>query len=141
MINSFTGEYAFLSNFYDVPVSLFGGFYLNSEAAFQAQKTPSPETRIAFTNLSPSEAKKLGRKVELRNDWEFIKEAMMYYVCHCKFHQNPELGKKLLATGDEHLEEGNTWGDTEWGTVNGLGENKLGHILMRIRNELRTELA
>ena len=50
-----------------------------------------------------------------------------------------DLKEKLLATGDEHLEEGNTWGDTTWGTVNGIGENRLGKILMKVRNELQEE--
>ena len=49
----------------------------------------------------------------------------MYEIVLAKFTQNPDLKKKLLATGDEHLEEGNTWGDTIWGTVDGVGENRL----------------
>ena len=61
----------------------------------------------------------------------------MYEIVLAKFTQNPDLKKKLLATGDEHLEEGNTWGDTIWGTVDGVGENRLGKILMRVRDELK----
>lgn len=63
----------------------------------------------------------------------------MYEICKAKFSQNTELKKRLLSTGNEHLEEGNTWGDKIWGTVNGVGENRLGKILMRIREELRNE--
>ena len=51
--------------------------------------------------------------------------------------QNAELRIKLLETGNEHLEEGNTWGDRIWGTVNGVGQNRLGKILMRVREELK----
>lgn len=54
-----------------------------------------------------------------------------------KFTQNTELAGKLLATGDTYLEEGNTWGDRVWGTVNGIGANQLGIILMKIRDEIR----
>lgn len=61
----------------------------------------------------------------------------MYEICLAKFSQNEELKIKLLATGDEHLEEGNTWGDRIWGTVNSKGQNHLGKILMRVREELR----
>ena len=43
----------------------------------------------------------------------------------------------MIETGDEYLEEGNTWGDRIWGTVNGKGQNNLGKILMRVREELR----
>lgn len=63
----------------------------------------------------------------------------MYEICKAKFSQNTELKKRLLSTGNENLEEGNTWGDKIWGTVHGIGENRLGKILMRIREELRNE--
>lgn len=61
----------------------------------------------------------------------------MYEICLAKFSQNENLKARLLETGDKHLEEGNTWGDKIWGTVNGEGENNLGKILMRVRAELR----
>ena len=113
MINSFTGDYYFLSNFYMAPVSYNGWDYTNNEAAFQAQKTKNRRLRFQlFSKASPSGAKATGRKIDL---------------------------EKLLATGDEHLEEGNTWGDTTWGTVNGIGENRLGRILMKVRKELQEE--
>ena len=137
MINNFRGKYYFLSNFYEAPVTWNGLTYLNNEAAFQSAKTFSD--RECFTNLDPSSAKKLGRRVQLRDDWEDVKNDIMYEICKAKFSQNIELKKKLLATGDKHLEEGNTWGDKIWGTVNGVGENRLGKILMKIREELRNE--
>nr|DAZ71783.1 MAG TPA: NADAR protein [Caudoviricetes sp.] len=137
MINEFRGKYYFLSNFYETPVTWNGLTYLNNEAAFQSAKTFSD--RECFTNLDPSSAKKLGRKVQLRSDWENVKDDVMYEICKAKFSQNTELKKRLLSTGNEHLEEGNTWGDKIWGTVNGVGENRLGKILMRIREELRNE--
>lgn len=127
MINSFTGDYYFLSNFYMAPVSYNGWDYTNNEAAFQAQKTKNRRLRFQlFSKASPSEAKATGRKIDLRSDWEEVKDKVMYEIVLAKFTQNPDLKEKLLATGDEHLEEGNTWGDTTWGTVNGIGENRLG---------------
>jgi len=110
--------------------------YQNNEAAFQAQKTLDENERMKFTTLNPSEAKYLGRHVKLRPDWESIKTNVMYEICLAKFTQNEDLKEKLLATGNKHLEEGNTWGDKIWGTVNGIGENRLGKILMQIRDEL-----
>lgn len=47
---------------------------------------------------------------------------------------------KLLATRDRMLIEGNDWGDTFWGMVDGEGENNLGKILMRVREEIKTDL-
>lgn len=69
--------------------------------------------------------------------WENMKQKYMYDICKAKFEQNPDIRQKLLDTGNRHLEECNTWNDRYWGTVNGKGENNLGKILMRIRDELR----
>ena len=135
MINQFKGEYFYLCNFYEISVIYDDIQYENNEAAFQAQKTLDLEKRKEFAELSPSEAKRLGRKVVLREDWKDVKERLMYEICRAKFEQHPELMQKLLMTGNRPLEEGNTWGDQIWGTVNGVGENKLGKILMRIRKE------
>lgn len=143
MINDFRGKYAFLSNFYESPVSYYNPTsdetltFLNAEAAFQSQKTLNCVFRRRFQFLNPSEAKGLGRNVALRQDWEDVKENVMYEVVKAKFFSNEELAHQLLATGNEHLEEGNTWGDRAWGTVDGVGANKLGIILMKVREELR----
>ena len=136
MIDKFDGEYAFLSNFFEVPVNYNGLLYRNSEAAFQAQKTINQNERLQFVNLNASHSKRLGRTIELRKDWESIKIRVMYEICLAKFSQNPELAKKLIKTGDNILIEGNTWNDTFWGVCNGEGRNNLGKILMRIRAEL-----
>lgn len=137
IIDSFTGEYEFLSNFYVAPVTFDDLTYANNEAAFQAQKCINPKERARFTTLNPTEAKKLGREIQLRKDWEQIKIQVMRSIVEAKFAQNPELAQKLLDTGDAYLEEGNTWGDRIWGTVNGHGANNLGKILMAVRDNLR----
>lgn len=137
MINNFRDEYAFLSNFFEAPVVFNGLQYKNNEAAFQSAKTRDLGIRMRFAKLDPSQAKAQGRALMLRPDWEQVKLQIMHQICYSKFTFNPELGEKLLATGNEYLEEGNTWGDTFWGTVNGHGQNWLGKILMRVREELR----
>lgn len=137
MINEFQGKYRFLSNFWLAPVQYDGLTYTNNEAAFQAAKTLNPAERAEFTTLGPSEAKKKGRRVTLRSDWEDVKTGIMKQICLDKFTRNQNLREALLATGNEHLEEGNTWGDRIWGTVNGYGENRLGKILMEVRDILR----
>ena len=137
MIASFEHENCYLSNFYEAFVEYKGVLYKNNEAAFQAQKCPS---RInEFINLPPNKAKRLGRKVELRPDWEEVKDQIMYEICKCKFTQHPDLREMLVRTGDQELIEGNYWNDTYWGVCKGVGQNKLGKILMRIREELKNE--
>ncbi len=133
-ITIFKGDYFFLSNFYVAPVVYQGIRFENNEAAFQAAKCP--ERMRDFCGLNPQAAKRLGRRVELRPDWEAVKYDVMYQVCKAKFTQNQDLLKKLLATGDAELVEGNTWGDQVWGVCKGVGENHLGKTLMRIRGEL-----
>ena len=138
-IDSFRGKYYFLSNFFPAEVTYNGLTYQNNEAAFQAQKTYSKEERIEFTTLEPRDAKRRGRRVRLRSDWEQVKDRIMEEIVRAKFSQNEELKEQLLATGDAQLVEGNRWNDRYWGVDirSGVGENHLGKILMKVRSELR----
>lgn len=138
-IGSFRGKYYFLSNFFPAEVTYNGLTYQNNEAAFQAQKTYSKEERIEFTTLEPRDAKRRGRRVRLRKDWEQVKDRIMEEIVRAKFSQNEELKEQLLATGDAQLVEGNRWNDRYWGVDirSGVGENHLGKILMKVRSELR----
>lgn len=137
IILSFTGEYSFLSNFYEYPIYYDGIIYRNSEAAFQSAKCMNKDGRLGFSDLNPSEAKRLGRRVKLRPDWEDVKDQIMYDIVKAKFSA-PELAKMLLDTGSAGLYEGNTWGDMYWGidSTTLRGRNKLGEILMRVRDEI-----
>ncbi len=138
IINSFRDKNYFLSNFYEAPIEYDGILYQNNEAAFQAQKCVNKVDRQRFANLNPTEARNLGRKIPLRKDWEQVKISLMREIVQAKFEQNPQLREMLMATDDAYLEEDNTWGDRIWGTVNGIGANNLGRILMEVREELRT---
>ena len=136
MINSFDGKYAFLSNFYEHPISNGTLTFPTNEHYFQAMKTTDHATRVTIAHAStPGEAKRMGRKVDLRPDWEEIKLQVMETALRLKF-ADPELAAMLKATGDEELVEGNWWNDTFWGVCNGVGENNLGKLLMKIRAEL-----
>lgn len=73
----------------------------------------------------------------MRDDWDLIKDDVMYEVCLSKFLKNPILLQKLIDTGNEELVEGNTWGDRYWGVCDGVGKNHLGKILMRLRDEFK----
>lgn len=135
VISSFGDEYFFLSNFYGCKVTYRGLTYCNTEAAFQAQKAKDENERELFTACNPSVAKHLGRRVKLRSDWEAVKEEEMYFIVLAKFMQHPSLQEKLIATSPARLVEGNNWKDTCWGVCRGKGENRLGKILMDIREE------
>lgn len=141
MIKNFEGEYAFLSNFYFSPMIIDNTVYTTNEHFFQAMKSLDPKERQAIALApTPGKAKKLGRKVSLRKDWEDIKEEVILIGLRHKF-SNPELRRKLLATGNEELIEGTTWHDNYWGICNceacgGQGKNRLGKLLMQVREEL-----
>lgn len=133
-------DYAWLSNFSPHGIEMAGAWWPTVEHYFQAQKfhdAPYREKiRIART---PADAKTLGRsrKVQLRADWEEVKEEIMFAACLKKFQTHAELHKMLLATGEEELIE-NAPTDYFWGCGRtGTGKNKLGYILMRVRQELK----
>lgn len=133
VIDSFTGEYEFLSNYYPCTVQYKGIEYQSSEAAYQAQKCADPAACNEFIGLTADEAKKKGREVKIREDWDIIKKRVMVDVLITKFKQHPELVKRLIDTGNAQLIEGNTWGDIYWGICEGVGQNLLGEILQKMR--------
>jgi hypothetical protein len=144
MIDKFDGEYAFLSNFYEMDnfISLNGIKIPTVEHYFQAAKALNPDEWEQILKAStPGMAKRLGRGVELRKDWESVKDEVMWRALTYKF-SNPELAQKLISTGDEYLKEGNWWHDNYWGSCKcgrcqDHGQNKLGLMLMKLRNELK----
>ena len=143
-INGFRDEYYFLSNFYCTHIYYKGKPYQNTEAAFQAQKTLDEASQWSFCSLPPRDARTKGKMVELRPDWEEIKESEMKAILDVKFSK-PELKEKLLATGDAFLEETNGWHDNYWGNCicdkcKGIpGRNMLGNLLMQVREEKMRE--
>lgn len=151
-IKGFFGEYRWLSNFWFAPITVslyqyeeIPTHYFKStfkaatnEHAYQALKCVN---RQDFDNIlaadKPGKAKKLGRNIAIQPTWDIHKHDIMYYINLMKYTQHATLRVKLRQTGNVYLEETNTWNDTYWGVCNGKGENRLGHILMRIREELR----
>lgn len=138
----FQGDYHFLSNFHRTQFNWdFWPHWDSAEAAFQSAKCKTAEERKKFTDpsVTPAMAKRMGRHVELRPDWEQMKDGIMECVVRAKFFQIESLAQKLVATENAELVEGNTWGDTYWGVDlrTMKGQNKLGKILMKIRNELK----
>lgn len=130
----FKGKYDFLSNMYpcEIKTQMEGKEYSFScvEAAFQASKCPKRASE--FISLNGFEAKKLGRLVELRKDWNEVRVEVMKELIKQKFSK-PDLLEKLKSINGEIVET-NCWGDTFWGKCYGKGENKLGKILMEIRD-------
>jgi ribA/ribD-fused uncharacterized protein len=133
-------EYGCFSNFAHYPIKLMGRSWPTNEHYFQAQKFPGTayEDEIRKSK-SPANAKKMGRtrKYRLRKDWEQVKDGIMREAVLAKFTQHEDIRAILLATGDavlvEHTRSDDYWGDGG----DGHGKNKLGKILMSVRQELR----
>lgn len=143
VIDDFDRDHWYLSNFTFSPFYKNGNRWDTVEHYFQAMKTIDLEEREKIRKCGhPRFAKKLGRTVKLRSDWEDIKEYVMYSSVLAKFTQNQEFKSKLLNTEGYYLIEGNTWHDNIWGDCkcnrckNIKGHNLLGKILMKVRNEL-----
>lgn len=138
-IYGFFKEHRFLSNFHLININYRGLRYGSTEAAYQAAKCADPKDREMFCGATPAQAKHIGRKVELRDDWEEVKLQVMLELILIKF-EDPELRKLLLDTGDKHLEECNWWHDDFYGTYRGKGQNKLGKILMQVRHGIQEHI-
>lgn len=135
-IESFSGKYRFLSNFYPCFIEYEGITYPSTEHAFQAAKFLDFKIREEIAALKkPMEAKLFPKGKTIRDDWFDVSLKIMKDVNVVKYRQ-PSFRDRLDDTRGYKLEEGNTWGDTFWGTCNGTGENHLGKILMEIRDEL-----
>ncbi|WP_372395273.1 NADAR family protein (plasmid) [Azospirillum sp. HJ39] len=136
-ITSFHGQYRFLSNFEPARISVGGIAYPTVEHAYQAMKTLDVAERRKIALLSsPGSAKKAGKWLPMRPDWDGVKIPVMTFLVMEKFWSHQHFAEALLATGDAELVEGNTWGDTFWGRCRGVGENHLGKILMHVRDQL-----
>ena len=148
VIDEFRGKYFFLSNFYVKPVYYNSEWYRSSEHAFQAQKATNEKDRKYIADaetpaISKQRAHEVGlQSIKLLNHWNDIRMMEMYKILQCKFTDDI-LAKKLIETGDALLIEGNSWGDRYWGKVRDSktgewkGENFLGQLLMKVRNEIR----
>lgn len=130
--------YGYLNNFRRADMFVYGRWWKNVEAAYQAQKTKVvSEYDSIWLAKTPRIARNLGQTVTMRPDWDDVKLQVMYECVLAKFTQNHDLRAQLLSTGDEHLIEDSPI-DSFWGCgKDGNGANHLGRILMKIRTELR----
>jgi ribA/ribD-fused uncharacterized protein len=135
-----TDEYGVFSNFTYSPIRVRGKVWTTVEHFFQAMKFEgTPQEEVIRKARTPAKAKQFGRtrRVKLRKDWETIKDAVMREGVLAKFTQHEEMAEILLGTGDALLVE-HTTSDDYWGDGgDGHGKNKLGRILMSVREELR----
>jgi ribA/ribD-fused uncharacterized protein len=134
------GPYGSLSNFSPHGFTAEDLYWRTSEHFFQAHKFTEPAHFLAIHRArAPKQAAEMGRdrRRPLRPDWEQVKEGVMRQALRLKFHAHPALRELLLATGDELLIEAAPH-DYYWGGgQDGSGKNRLGILLMELREALR----
>ena len=143
-ILGFDGEYRWLSNFYPLenPIIYEDISFPTTEHIYQAMKCVHTEDMKYISQLSPGQAKRVGRIVAKVDDWDACKYDVMYYILVIKYNQ-PKFKKLLLATGDRYIEETNNWHDNFYGNcicekcTMIEGQNNLGKIIMKIRDTLK----
>jgi ribA/ribD-fused uncharacterized protein len=135
-----TDEYGEFSNFSKHGIEVDGEWWLTVEHYFQAQKFTDEDHKLKIREAYTSkQAAELGRtrKLPIREDWEEVKDNIMFEAVLSKFQTHKDLSELLLSTGDKDIVE-NAPGDYYWGCgKDGSGLNKLGKILERVRDNLR----
>jgi len=139
MINKFDNEYAFLSNFYEHEFEYLGLVFSTAEHAYQAVKAKNPYDMLwVKESKTPGVAKRRGRKVELKPNWDQDRIGVMLLIVNAKF-KDAKLKNKLILTNQQKLVEGNYWHDQFWGNCmcptheDTASSNYLGKILMYVR--------
>lgn len=155
MINKFEGRFRFLSNFYPCKIEHKGIKYPSVEHFYVAMKVTEMQlldgiyyTAADFREMisrisNPGDVKKISSRVKIRRDWDDKKLEFMNWAVREKF-KDETLAEMLISTGDQEIIEGNWWHDNFYGSCscvkcNGSGENHLGRILMKIREELKQQ--
>jgi len=138
-IIKFYGRKHPLSNFYEAPFRIGSFIFPTVEHFYQAMKSEDMYERLDIIMAdTPAEAKKLGRSIRsFREGWPSRRNAYMWKALKEKFSQNDKLKEYLLGTGDAFLVENSPY-DDYWGRGrNWDGKNRMGEMLMKLRDLLR----
>lgn len=141
VIGFYPREFYCLDNFSSFKVEWDGYLYASLEEAYQTAKFLKSAPKIAEEikkSHSAHEAQKIAfaNKDKVRSDWQEVKLTIMEELLRKKLQQNPYVKQKLLQTKDyiivEDSPKDNFWG---WGKDR-TGENHLGKLWMKLRDEL-----
>lgn len=135
-------EHGYMSNFSKHSFQTNGVTYKTSEHYYQSMKFTNPEERqLVIDAPSAREAADIGRRrdLELRSDWDDIKDSIMFDALMFKFEQNKLIRDQLISTGQDELIEDSPY-DYYWGCgKDGTGKNMLGKLLMTVREYLSVD--
>jgi ribA/ribD-fused uncharacterized protein len=132
-----------LDNFAPFGLTMDDEYFQTSEHAFQYLKFVDTNKEVAESikkSFSPNNARSIAHenKTSRLANWSDIKYEKIEEVLKLKVEQNPIVKECLLNTKDYLIAECCIDEDTDWGIDNNnQGENHLGKIWMKIRDELR----
>jgi len=142
MIENFENGYEWLSNFYPCEITIGRKIYPTVEHAYMSAKSNDKNWKMTCqnTNISAGKIKRMSNKIVVIDNWNEMKLSVMRGFLLQKFTKEP-FKTLLLQTGDEYIQEGNTWKDKFWGfdIESNEGENNLGKIIMEIREQLKSK--
>ncbi len=135
----FTAPFLPFDNFSAHQVEIWGRLFPTAEHAFQWKKFESSCPLVAekiYAAKSPWAVKQVSSQSKgRRSDWGTIKLSVMEDILRAKVIQHVDVGDMLLGTVGKTIIE-NSPVDSYWGCgPNGTGENRLGKILMKIRDD------
>lgn len=150
---AFASEHVFCSNFVQSDFVYRNQLFTSVEQAYQVYKVKAAGySRLADDILgirNPYYIKKLGDGIEQANDWDEFAEPLMENLMREKFKQNKYFRDKLVYSPQTDYYE--ITSDRKWGTGTRLprngevntaafkGENLVGHILRKLKEEFRDE--
>ena len=142
VIGFYPREFYPFDNFSSFKVEWNGYLYASVEEAYQAASFMGSDEELVEKikkSHSADEAQRIAyaNRDKRREDWDDFKVSIMEELLRLKIEQNPYVKKKLLQTGDYMIVEDSPkddfWG---WGP-NRNGQNNLGKLWMKLREELK----
>lgn len=131
-----TSQFPFLRNGYKCSITFDGEIYPSVEHAYQASKTDLERHRDEIRDAATAkDAVDLGRSLVLRRGWHLDKLAYMENFLRQKF-SNEKLMEKMSQLDDSPIEA--DMSSDFWGTGDGAGQNVLGKILTKIKEEIKS---
>jgi ribA/ribD-fused uncharacterized protein len=140
-ITFYTPQFYVFNNFSAHAIDFRGKLYPTCEHAYQATKCTDPQGHDAIRNArSPLQAKRLANdtfRAARDPDWSNKKVAVVEEILRAKLAQHPEAQEALRQSGDKEIVEDSPT-DYFWGTgADGSGQNILGKLWMKLRDENR----
>lgn len=140
-VDQFIGNYDFLSMKYPSDIKIESVTFKNAIVAFYAMKATDKNAWPKFARLNPAKAREKYKKIPTTDQYlDEDREKHLYIVNKAKFDQNLLLKARLLDTKGMKLINTVPYSDYWIGIHRNQGDNMLGKVLMKIRDDYLKEI-